>query len=39
MVRGLSEAQKHGIFHGDIRPATIYLTADMEFKLGNFGKP
>lgn len=37
VVAGLSHAHAHGIVHGDIKPANIYLCRDQDVKVIDFG--
>lgn len=36
---GMAHAHENGVFHGDIKPANIFLTKKCEPKIGNFGHP
>lgn len=37
MCRGLSFAHQHRIFHGNLRPSNVLLSADMKVRLTDFG--
>lgn len=37
MCRGLSFAHQHRIFHGNLRPSNVLLSADMKVRVSDFG--